>query len=89
MKNSILKPILLQIRILKFCGGFPLRIQFVEEGTQFHFECLQGIKLVLYFVIFNICFASTLIYDAIVVSTADLVSQKYLRFDLLIILKIW
>jgi hypothetical protein len=75
-QKSILKPILLQLRILKFFGGFPLKIQFVEEGTQFNFECLQGITLVFYFFIFNICFASTLIYDAIVVSTAELVSQK-------------
>ena len=76
MEKSILKPILLQLKILKFFGGFPLKIQFVEEGTQFNFKCLQGIKLFFYFVIFNICFALTLIYDAFVVTTADLVSKK-------------
>ena len=75
MEKSILKPIVLQLRILKFFGGFPLIIQFEEEATQFHFECLQGIKLVFYFVIFNICFALTLIYDAFLVTTANLVSQ--------------
>ncbi len=56
MEKSILKPILLQLKFLKFFGGFPLKIQFVEEGTQFNFECLQGIKLVFLFCHFQYLF---------------------------------
>jgi hypothetical protein len=73
VQKSILKPILLQLRILKFFGGFPLKVYSEEDATQFHFQCVQGIKLIFYFVVFNLCFVSIILYNAFVIATTDLV----------------
>ena len=64
MKNSsCLKPILLPLKILTVFGGLPLKISLEEDGTKICFDCLRGLQLVVYFIIFFLIGCCVILYD--------------------------
>ncbi len=63
--KTFLEPILWPLECLKFFGGFPLDITFIEEKTTIQFNWLQTIKSFFFFLTLIITMIAPQVYEVI------------------------
>jgi hypothetical protein len=72
--KSVLEPIMRPLEFLRFFGGLPLNITFIEEKTKISFSWWQAIKMLFLFFILVFTIFAPQVYEVLSFGTVRTIS---------------